>query len=316
MTVGYYILIFLFGLVLLVWGSSLFVDSAVSVAGRLHLPEVLIGATIVSLGTTLPEVLFSTMASVRHLPEMAIGNALGSILCNTGFIAGMMLVLRPIYLNGKAVANVVSGTVFLGVSLAVYVTGGVMGQGLSRTTGGMLLVICILFLAYNVRNAYSQQQEEKEMHAQEQAFGISDIIRLVLEAVVIYIGASMLVEVGPKLARAFGVPEMIISLTFVALGTSLPELVTSLMALRKKHASLSMGNIIGADILNFVMVGGLSAVICPIPFQESILKLELPVIFFMLFILCVPSISRKKAGRLQGLLLLGSYILYLTVLAA
>ena len=316
MTVGYYILIFLFGLVLLVWGSSLFVDSAVSVAGRLHLPEVLIGATIVSLGTTLPEVLFSTMASVRHLPEMAIGNALGSILCNTGFIAGMMLVLRPIYLNGKAVANVVSGTVFLGLSFAVYVAGGVMGQGLSRTTGGMLLVICILFLAYNVRNAYSQQQEEKEMHAQEQAFGISDIIRLVLEAVVIYIGASMLVEVGPKLARAFGVPEMIISLTFVALGTSLPELVTSLMALRKKHASLSMGNIIGADILNFVMVGGLSAVICPIPFQESILKLELPVIFFMLFILCVPSISRKKAGRLQGLLLLGSYILYLTVLAA
>ena len=316
MTVGYYILIFLFGLVLLVWGSSLFVDSAVSVAGRLHLPEVLIGATIVSLGTTLPEVLFSTMASVRHLPEMAIGNALGSILCNTGFIAGMMRVLRPIYLSGKAVANVVSGTVFLGLSFAVYVAGGVMGQGLSRTTGGMLLVICILFLAYNVRNAYSQQQEEKEMHAQEQAFGISDIIRLVLEAVVIYIGASMLVEVGPKLARAFGVPEMIISLTFVALGTSLPELVTSLMALRKKHASLSMGNIIGADILNFVMVGGLSAVICPIPFQESILKLELPVIFFMLFILCVPSISRKKAGRLQGLLLLGSYILYLTVLAA
>ena len=316
MTVGYYILIFLFGLVLLVWGSSLFVDSAVSVAGRLHLPEVLIGATIVSLGTTLPEVLFSTMASVRHLPEMAIGNALGSILCNTGFIAGMMLVLQPIYLNGKAVANVVSGTVFLGLSFAVYVAGAVMGQGLSRATGGMLLLVCILFLAYNVRNAYSRQQEEKEMHAQEQAFGISDIIRLALEAVVIYIGASMLVEVGPKLARAFGVPEMIISLIFVALGTSLPELVTSLMALRKKHASLSMGNIIGADILNFVMVGGLSAVICPIPFQESILKLELPVIFFMLFILCIPSITRKKAGRLQGLLLLGSYILYLAVLAA
>ena len=147
MTVGYYILIFLFGLVLLVWGSSLFVDSAVSVAGRLHLPEVLIGATIVSLGTTLPEVLFSTMASVRHLPEMAIGNALGSILCNTGFIAGMMLVLQPIYLNGKAVANVVSGTVFLGLSFAVYVAGAVMEQGLSRATGGMLLLVCILFLA-------------------------------------------------------------------------------------------------------------------------------------------------------------------------
>lgn len=316
MTVGYYILIFVFGLVLLVWGSSLFVDSAVSVASRLHLPEVLIGATIVSLGTTLPEVLFSTMASVRHLPEMALGNALGSILCNTGFIAGMMLILRPIYIRGKEMANVVSGTVFLSISFVVYAAGAVTGQGLSRTMGGALLLICILFLAYNIRNAYSQQQEERKMHAQEQAFGISDIIRLALEAVVIYIGASMLVEVGPKLARAFGVPEMIISLTFVALGTSLPELVTSLMALKKKHASLSMGNIIGADILNFVMVGGLSAVICPIPFGDTILKLELPAIFFMLFMLCVPSIVGKKAGRMQGLLLLGSYILYLTILVA
>ena len=153
-----------------------------------------------------------------------------------------------------------------------------------------------------------------ESLTEKQEFGISDVIRLILEAGVIYIGAGFLVEYGPKLARVFSVPESIISLTFIALGTSLPELATSLTALRKKHSSLSLGNIIGADILNFVLVGGLSAVICPITYTDSVMKLELPFIFLVLFLMCVPSIIKKKAGRIQGALLLGSYILYLSVI--
>ena len=113
MAVAYYIFMFVLGFVLLICGSSLFVDSAVSLANKLHLPEVLIGATIVSIGTTLPESLFSTMASVHGLPDMALGNALGSILCNTGFIAGFMLMLRPIHLEKKALGNIMSGAFFL-----------------------------------------------------------------------------------------------------------------------------------------------------------------------------------------------------------
>ena len=163
-----------------------------------------------------------------------------------------------------------------------------------------------------MRNAVIQEEQERTAQSEErQSFGASDVLRIVLEAVVLYIGASFLVEFGPKLARSFGVPEVIISLTVVALGTSLPEFVTSLVALKKKHSALSLGNIIGADILNFVLVGGLSAVICPIPYLDSVMGMELPFIFFLFFVLCFPSIVRQKAGRIQGCLLLGGYVIYL-----
>ena len=312
MAVAYYIFMFVLGFVLLICGSSLFVDSAVSLANKLHLPEVLIGATIVSIGTTLPESLFSTMASVHDLPDMALGNALGSILCNTGFIAGFMLMLRPIHLEKKALGNIMSGAFFLGAAFVVYLTGGMTVGGLSRVSGIILLLMCLLYIGSTVRNAVIQEEQERTAQSEErQSFGASDVLRIVLEAVVLYIGASFLVEFGPKLARSFGVPEVIISLTFVALGTSLPEFVTSLVALKKKHSALSLGNIIGADILNFVLVGGLSAVICPIPYLDSVMGMELPFIFFLLFVLCFPSIVRQKAGRIQGCLLLGGYVIYL-----
>lgn len=147
MTVGYYILMFALGLVLLVWGSGLFVDSAVALANRFRLPEVLIGATIVSLGTTLPETLFSTMASVKGLSDMALGNALGSILCNTGFIAGTLIFLRPVLLNPREVRNVRTGLSFLGTAFVLYMVCGYLTGGLSRTAGIVLLCLCVMFFS-------------------------------------------------------------------------------------------------------------------------------------------------------------------------
>lgn len=255
MTVGYYILMFSLGLVLLVWGSGLFVDSAVSLANRFRLPEVLIGATIVSLGTTLPETLFSTMASVKGLPDMALGNALGSILCNTGFIAGTLIFLRPVLLKPREVKDVRTGLCFLGTALGLYASCGYLTGGLPRTAGITLLCLCTAFFLNSIRRAmgYGHHTHRNvgrrecagsvvsaqgaaytlESLTEKQEFGISDVIRLILEVGVIYIGAGFLVEYGPKLARVFSVPESIISLTFIALGTSLPELATSLTALRK-----------------------------------------------------------------------------------
>ena len=153
MTVGYYILMFSLGLVLLVWGSGLFVDSAVSLANRFRLPEVLIGATIVSLGTTLPETLFSTMASVKGLPDMALGNALGSILCNTGFIAGTLIFLRPVLLKPREVKDVRTGLCFLGTALGLYASCGYLTGGLPRTAGITLLCLCIAFFLNSIRRA-------------------------------------------------------------------------------------------------------------------------------------------------------------------
>lgn len=314
MEVGYYILMFALGLGLLVWGSNLFVDSAIALANRFHLSEVLIGATIVSLGTTLPETLFSTIASVQGLPDMALGNALGSILCNTGLIAGVMLILKPIVLDIQSSENMIQGGIFLGAGFLIYTISGLLSGGLTRSTGIILLLLCGFYIANTVWNARKEEEKTHLEQMGEQPFGVSDIIRIFLEAAGIYIGADILVKYGPKLAEAFGIPEMIISLTFVALGTSLPELVTSLVALRKKHSALSLGNIIGADILNFVLVGGLSAVICPSPYPESIMKLELPFIFGLLCLMCIPSVLRRKAGRVQGILMIGGYGMYLILM--
>lgn len=304
------IIMFLFGLGLLVWGSSLFVDSAVTLANHLHLPEVLIGATIVSLGTTLPEVLFSSMASARGLPDMALGNALGSILCNTGFIAGFLILLKPVVLNPKEVKNVIFGTIFLTIGFLLYFLAGGISGGLTRLTGILLLAFCALYIRNTVVKGAGQEKQSSS-HFDSQPFGISGVIRLILEIIALYLGSGILVKFGPAIARSLGVPEVIISLTLVALGTSLPEFVTSLVSLKKNHSSLSLGNIIGADVLNFLLVGGLSAIIRPIPYPASIQRLELPFIFFLLFLLCIPSALFKKAGRLQGFLLLGGYALYL-----
>lgn len=312
MEIGFYIVMFVLGMVLLVWGSSLFVDSAVTLADKLHLPEVFIGATVVSLGTTLPESLFSVFASVKQLPEMALGNALGSILCNTGFIAGILLFLRPIALAEKEVKNLKRGGLFLSTAYLIYIIGGITREGISRGTGLILVVVCGWYLKNMVRDSRSGQK--RTVLCQEQGVRAEDIFRILLETAALYLGAKILVEFGPKIARSFGIPEVIISLTFIALGTSLPELVTSLIALRKQHSSLSLGNIIGADILNFTLVGGISAVICPVSYVESVMSLELPFIFLLLSLLCMPSVTGKRTWRIQGLLLLLGYGLYLALL--
>lgn len=314
MTTGYAVLMFGLGLALLIWGSDLFVESAVRLAEYFHMPDVVIGATIVSLGTTLPEVLFSTTASWKGLSDMALGNALGSILCNTGFIAGMMLLLSPVRLERKAAEHLAAETFFLTAGFFLYVGSGILFGGLPRVSGTVLAGICILFVGYTLRDTSGQSAGECKEECGGRIFGISDALRLLLEMAAVYIGADMLATYGPELARAMGVPEMIISLTFVALGTSLPELVTSLAAWRKKHAALSLGNIIGADILNLALVGGASAVICPITYPESILRRELPFVFLLLSILCIPSLRYRKAGRFQGILLLAGYVWYLILM--
>jgi len=315
MTTGYVIVMFGLGLVLLIWGSDLLVESAVALAGHFQISEIVIGATIVSLGTTLPETLFSTAASWKGLSDMALGNALGSILCNTGLIAGLMLLLGPIVLGERVIENLISGVFFLTAGYLVYVASGLKFGGLTRGSGIFLIGICLLFIGYTLWDTAGRKPAGKNgAAASVSGFGAGDAIRLILEAAAIYKGADLLVKYGPGLARIMGVPEILISLTFVALGTSLPELVTSLAAWRKAHSALSLGNIIGADILNFVLVGGISALIRPIRFPDSILRLELPFVFLLLSILCIPSLKRRKAGRLQGLLLLAGYGMYLVLI--
>ena len=315
MEVVSYLLMFGFGILLLVCGSSLLVESAVSLAARLRLPEIFIGVTLVSLCTTLPEAVFATMSAARGLPDMALGNALGAALCNLGFIAGIFLLLRPMKPDRFEVRNIRAGLCFMAAALAVYAGSAAAFGGLSKETAAVLLALAALFLGnafrstWTYRNAFLKREKSGKRLAGSES--LWEIGRMLLEVVVIYIGAGFLTEYGPKLAECLGVPDSLISLTLVTVGTSLPELVATLLAWRKGHASLSLGNIIGASLLNLTLAGGLSALIRPISWESGALRLELPLLLAMTGILCVPAIAGKRMGRLQGAALAALYMGYL-----
>ncbi|MDO4276535.1 MAG: sodium:calcium antiporter [Eubacteriales bacterium] len=308
------IFMFCLGLFFLVFGSNLFVDSAVKAAAHFRLPEVVIGATVLSFGTTLPEMLFSSAAVMHGVTDMALGNAFGSIICNTGFIAGIMLILAPSALNRDNIKNLRSGYLWLLFSCGVFLLSGVLFGGIPRFVSLLLLFICFFYVkeALSEKNRFSPEHVEgASLSAPVPPFTAGDFIQLILEAVLLYIGAEFLIKYGQRLARAMGWPEVLISVTFVALGTSLPELITAITSVKKKHTALSLGNIIGASILNLVLVCGISGLIQPLPFHGNVMPVDFPFILALTGILCLPSILARKAMRWQGFLLLFGYGAYL-----
>ena len=306
------VLLFALGLILLIKGGDWFVDGATGIAHRFHIPELLIGATVVSIGTTLPEVMVSATSALSGHGEIAYGNAIGSIICNTALIAAVTVAVRPPKVEGKSL--LVPVLFFFGAaalySAVAYTTG-----FFSRGIGLVLLAIFAVYMIYNVlRMRKAPTEPEKADEAQCSNIGL-DILKLVLGAAAIAFGADLLVDNGTLIAQALGVPESVIALTFVALGTSLPELVTAVTALIKGHGALSLGNIIGANLFNLVLVSGISVVLSPfaVPAAKTIggmnasLVLDIPLMFFVMAFLTLPAILRNKLQRWQGVTLLGVY---------
>ena len=301
--------LFVLGLVLLVAGSNFFVDSAVRIAKRFHVSELVIGMTLVSIGTTLPEVMVSTTASVLGHNEMALGNALGSIICNTAFIAGISQTLRPGKVNLKDMRN--SCIWFFASLLFVLLVGLIFGQ-IPRWAGAVLAVLFCLYSWFSVRNGTTDEEEE-EGEGKKVALPV-DILLLIGGAALLFVGARLLVDKGSEIARMMNVPEKVISLSLIALGTSLPELVTTITSLVKGHAALGLGNVIGANILNIVLVCGVSALIHPVPMAATSLSVDVPVGLGVMAILTIPTLIQKKVLRYQGILLLCVYVGYLIYL--
>ena len=314
------ILLFIVGLVLLIKGGDWFVDGATGIARKFNIPELLIGATVVSIGTTLPEVMVSATSAIGGHGEIAYGNAIGSIICNTSLIAALTIAIKP----GKAERStmVVPVIFFFGAAVFYSVVAYTTGY-FSRLTGIILLLGFLAYIAINVRSVLKISNSNNANATQsEQTSGmVKFIILLVVGAALIAIGADLLVDNGIIIAKAFGVPESVIALTFVALGTSLPELVTALTALIKGHGALSLGNIIGANLFNLVLVSGVSVVLSPfaIPSSSKImgnnasLVLDIPVMFAVMLILTVPALIRQKLSKVQGISLLLIYAAFCTI---
>lgn len=315
------ILLFIVGLILLIKGGDWFVDGATGIAHRFHVPELLIGATVVSIGTTLPEVMVSATSALGGHGEIAYGNAIGSIICNTSLIAALTVAIRPGKVDRRAL--VVPVAFFFG-SATLYVTVAYAFGAFSRACGGILVAIFAAYIALAVVQARKQSVVTADggeivTEAVPEAIGgkalIKDIVLLVVGAALIAIGADLLVDNGTIIAEALGVPESVIALTFVALGTSLPELVTAITSLAKGHGALSLGNIIGANLFNLVLVSGVSILLSPFTLpagkmvagMNASLVVDIPVMLGVMLILIVPSVIRGKLARWQGIALLSIY---------
>ena len=304
------VLLFILGFLLLIKGGDWFVDGASGIAHRFGVPELLIGATVVSIGTTLPEVMVSASAAVSGHGEIAYGNAIGSVICNAALICGLTCAVRPTKVDAKSFRVPV---IFFFLAAVMYMVFAYGFGAFSRIAGLALLLVFVIYMVITVRQAVGHSVQAEKTEA-EGSFG-REVLLLVLGAAAIAVGARLLVDNGTKIAEALGVPESVIALTFVALGTSLPELVTAITALVKGHSALSLGNIIGANLFNLVLVSGLSAALAPFPVPgsktiaglNSSLVVDIPVMMLVMCLLAIPALTKKKLTRPQGITLLLIY---------
>ena len=371
------ILLFAVGLVLLIKGGDWFVDGATGIAKRFRLPDIVVGATVVSVGTTLPEVMVSTTGALQGSGAMAYGNAIGSIICNTALIAAISIAVNPGPVNVKSMKTPV---LFFFGSAAIYCLAAYLLGTFPQWLGFIMLAVFVVYTILTVRNglrnpdAASEEEEEAEapsmpwsgliivgavallvglsgsffgettpiwfaavmgvialgylLFGSKITFGVVEgerklIVELILLAAgagIIAVGADLLVEHGQVIALGLGVPETVVALLFVALGTSLPELVTTITSLRKGRASLGVGNVIGANVFNLVLVSGVAVSIKPfdVP-MESVLRgtalnmskvVDIPVMLSVMLLMTVPALLRKKLGRWQGIALLCIYVAF------
>ncbi len=317
------VLLFILGLVLLIKGGDWFVDGAIGIARHFHLPEILIGATVVSIGTTLPEVMVSASSALSGHGQMAYGNAIGSVICNTALISALTIAIAPGKTDPKSLRLPV-GFFFVSAilfSVVAYTTG-----EFTRWIGVALLALFALYMIMSVLSLRRQPeplvQPDEDEGEKETPLPIGkSVLLLVIGAALIAVGAKLLVENGTLIAQALGVPESVIALTFVALGTSLPELVTAITSLVKGHGSLSLGNVIGANLFNLVLVLGLSVTLAPfsIPAEKQLfgmnasLVLDIPVMFCVMLLLTLPALLKGRLYRAQGILLLLIYAAFCVV---
>ena len=311
------VLLFIVGLLFLIKGGDWFVDGASALARRFHLPELLIGATVVSIGTTLPEVMVSTTSALTGHGEIAYGNAIGSVICNSALIAAITIAVRPGKVDPKTLRVPV---VFFFAAAAIYcVAAYAMGE-FTRPLGFVMLAMFVAYIVCNVLAMKNTPAPEEEEQAEEGSFA-KELGLLAIGAVLIAVGADLLVDNGTLIAQALGVPESVIALTFVALGTSLPELVTAITSLVKGCSDLSLGNIVGANVFNLVLVSGMSVTLAPfsIPQNSTIagmnasLVMDIPVMFAVMLLLTLPALIKGKLSRPQGIALLCIYAAFCAV---
>jgi cation:H+ antiporter len=304
--------------------ADLLVDEAVDLSERSHIPKTVIGATVVSLGTTTPEVAVSVMAAINGAPDLALGNAAGSVICDTGLILGIAALIAPLRLDRTIVNRqgwIQFGSGFLLVlaclnwssPLASWTTGGNLPQWMGFVLLGMLAAY--LYQSIVWARADGIEGELPHHHEDHDPIWLT-LAKLIGAVAVVVLSAQVLIPAVNEAALRMDIPQSIIAATLVAFGTSLPELVTSVTAARKGHGELAVGNIVGADILNVLFVSGAAAAVTPVGLDAGpqFFRVVFPMMLFILAVFRVGIfVSGSHMRRTFGWVLLIAYGIYLAV---
>lgn len=300
--------LFVAGVFMVMKGGDWFVDAAGDIARRLGVPTFVIGASIVSLATTLPEILVSVIAAVGDKTDMAVGNAVGSVTANTGLILAVTMIFMTVRTNHRHTGQYIilllsAGTLWMGVD-----------TGALEPWAGVLLGT--LFAAFMVNNLLTARENRNpsENIAASEGMGRS-VGFFLLGGLSIVVGSESLVNGGSAIAVALGVPERVIAVTMVAIGTSLPELVTAITAIRKQEAALSVGNIIGANIIDLTLILPVCSLVSgrALPVSPASVRYDLPACFLVTLAAVLPLALRKKGSKIQGIMLILLYGAYLVL---
>lgn len=305
-------LLFILGLIMIIKGGDYFVDGAIWVSRITGLPEVLIGATVVSLATTIPEATVSILSVLQNQPEIALGNVVGSVICNTGFVCGLYSLIRP----GKVeVKTFRANGLFLLIALMVFQFLAFRGS-LNILSALILLALLLIYIVFlTIIPVYKGLHKKGKRRAKSDR-GLKNATKLILGICLIIIGSDLLIDYGIEIANYWNVSTGVIGLSIIALGTSLPELVTAVSALLKGHDQLSIGNIIGANILNITMIPGIAPLIRSVPIDSITMSIHIPIMIIINAVLIIPSIITRRIGRKQASLMVLIYILYILYLYA
>ncbi len=305
------VLLFAVGIVLIVKGGDFFVDAASWIAEVSKIPKLIIGATIVSIATTLPELLVSLMAAVQGKTDMAVGNAVGSVTANVGLILAIALIFMAGPINRK---DYLLKSILMLLASLIIACCGFAGE-VNIILSIVLLLIFVTFMADNVISAKkSVSLEDDTPVKKDKKTVIINVLKFVVGAGAIVWGADLLVDNGSEIARWVGVSERIIGVTIVAVGTSLPELVTTITAIAKKQSALSAGNIIGANVIDLTLIMPLCALVSgsALPIASTAV-VDLVSCLVVGTLALVPALIMKKFSKWQGYALLGVYIAYVII---
>lgn len=296
------------GLVGLFFGGEALVRGSVGIARRMAIPPLLIGLTVVGFGTSTPELLVSVDAAWRGVPDIALGNVIGSNIANILLIAGLSALVWPIRVMGATLRRDTGVMVAAALMLVPIFA---MGQ-VGRLAGLILVAALVAYLVWAYRQPGDVVAEEVGVPAP--ASSLVSVLWVIGGLIALMLGARFLVDGAVSIARGFGISEAFIGLTIVAVGTSLPELATSLIAAIRRQSEIAIGNIVGSNIFNILGILGVTALITPIPVASRFLTFDLPVMIAVSLVLTGLLLTRPVIGRWVGVMMLAGYVAY--VLAA